>query len=91
MNDNRNSAGTVLMVLSAFIGGIGLGILLAPRSGEEIRRTIGNEVRKQRDAATRQARHLADETARRYVPLHDDDEEEWANIGKGLTKELSHL
>ncbi|HRR09229.1 MAG TPA: YtxH domain-containing protein [Rhodothermales bacterium] len=91
MRDDRSSTGTALMVLSAFIGGIGLGMLLAPRSGEEIRRTIGNEVRKQRELAARQARHLADETARKYVPLHDEDEAEWANIGKGLSKELSRL
>lgn len=80
MQDERNAAGTFLMVVSAFVGGIGLGMLLAPRSGEETRRFLGTQVRKQSDAIARQARKASDDAAKRYLPLYDDKEEDWQDV-----------
>jgi gas vesicle protein len=64
----NNPAGTILMVAAAFLGGIGLGILLAPKTGAETRAFLSDQSSK----VAKQAKHLAEETADRAKHLAEE-------------------
>ncbi len=61
--NNEESAGSGMFLLGALAGalvGAGVALLMAPKTGEQIRRDLSDGYNSVRDAASRRARDIAD-------------------------------
>lgn len=98
---DRRSEKTVLALLT-IAGGVGLGFLLAPKSGRAARRVLGDwmetlerRLEDQLEHTSRQlsaeAAHLITEIMNELLPRFEEPEEEWEEIFSDLVEELERL
>ena len=95
--ETRDALDRLLLATAAFVGGMGVGMLLAPTSGAHARRRLSEGAREAAEAARVQAREAAEpladrvrtataDLAERHVPLADSD---WEIVdGRDLVRDL---
>lgn len=97
----RRSDKTVLTLLT-IAGGLGIGYLLAPKSGRAVRRVLGDWMesaeRRLEDQLEHTSKQLSAEAARliteiieELIPQFEEPEEEWEQIYRDLVQELERL
>lgn len=67
--NNEDSTGSGMFLLGALAGalvGAGVALLMAPKTGEQIRRDLSDGYSSVRDAASRRARDMADRASAKF-------------------------
>ena len=100
MNPLRESTDKLLIALSAFAGGVAIGLLMAPRSGRQTRRRLASGAASGRqwidealtstgEQLSGAVREVVDATVDRYAP---ELEGPWSQVGgEELVRDLKRL
>ena len=89
-HDSNNNGMFLLGALAGALVGAGVALLMAPKTGAQVRRELNSGFNTAKDAAARRYRDLADKAGQNYRDLADKANQNYRDLADKASQKLGH-